>query len=642
MSAQAASTAREIEDVGASDAQDVGAGDAPPGSRPASKAPTRALRRTLRYLRPYWLATLGALVALCLVSAANLLIPQLIHLAIDQGITAGRGRALWLATFGLAAVALIRALFTFAQGYLAERASHHVAYDLRDALFARIEALSFSYHDRAQTGQLLTRLTDDVEQIRRFINGGVIQCIAAIIMLCGSAVFLLMLNWRMALIALTTIPVILFLLLRMVQRVSPLYVQAQQKLDHLNTILREDLVGTRVIRAFLREAYENARYGRANGELLDKNLATVRAVSQTFPLVIFCSNLGTLAVLWYGGSEVITGRLSIGELVAFNVYLTLLIFPVLNIGFLAATISQAGASSLRVLEILEAPLGVEDAEDAKPLPRFTDKIEFRDVRFRYLESEKEILCGVSFTVKAGQSVALVGATGSGKSTIINLLPRFYDATSGSVSIDGQDLRNVTLDSLRGQIGIALQETLLFSGTVREQISFGKPTATQEEVEAAAVAAQADSFIRELPQGYDTVIGERGLGLSGGQRQRIAIARALLIEPSILLLDESTSAVDAATESAIREALKEAVRRRSSTVFVIARRPATLRKADLILVLDDGRIVAQGRHAELMRESVLYKELVGAHMEGEADSTPDGFLRELSAALPEHAYEGNES
>jgi ATP-binding cassette, subfamily B, multidrug efflux pump len=641
MSAQAASTARELEDVGTNDAQEVGTSDAPP-SHPASKAPLRALRRTLRYLRPYWLATLGALLSLCLVSAANLLIPQLIHLAIDQGITAGQGRALWLATFGLASVALMRAIFTFAQGYLAERASHHVAYDLRDALFARIEALSFSYHDRAQTGQLLTRLTDDVEQICRFINGGVIQCIAAIIMLFGSAVLLLMLNWRMALIALTTIPVILFLLLRMVQRVSPLYVQAQQKLDNLNTILREDLVGTRVVRAFMREGYENARYGRANSELLDKNLTTVRAVSQTFPLVIFCSNLGALAVLWYGGSEVITGRLSIGELVAFNVYLTLLIFPVLNIGFLAASISQAGASSLRVLEILEAPLGVEDAEDAQPLPRFTDKIEFRDVRFRYFESEREILCGVSFTVKAGQSVALVGATGSGKSTIINLLPRFYDATSGSVSIDGHDLRAVTLHSLRSQIGIVLQETLLFSGTVREQITFGKPAATQEEVEAAALAAQADAFIRELPQGYDTIIGERGVGLSGGQRQRIAIARALLIEPSILLLDESTSAVDAETESAIRAALAESARRRSSTVFVIARRLATLRRADLILLLDGGRIAAQGTHAELMRDSVLYNALVGAQMEGEEDSTPDG-AQEINEALPEYAYaQENES
>jgi ATP-binding cassette, subfamily B, multidrug efflux pump len=621
MSAQAASAEREF--------VDVRAGDAPPAARPKSKAPARALRRTLGYLRPYWLETLGALVALCLVSAANLLIPQLIHFAIDEGIAAGQGRALSFATFGLVAVALMRAVCTFAQGYLAERASHNVAFDLRDALFARIEALSFSYHDRAQTGQLLTRLTDDVEQIRRFIQGGVIQFIAAIIMLVGSASLLFMLNWRLALIALTSIPVILFLLLRMVQRVSPLYVQAQQKLDNLNTILREDLVGTRVIRACLREAYENARYGAANTELLDKNLTTVRAISQAFPLVIFFSNLGTLAVLWYGGSEVISGRLSIGALVAFNVYLTLLIFPVLNIGFLAASISQAGASSLRVLEILEAPLGVEDAADAKPLPRCTDKIEFRDVRFRYPGSEKEILCGVSFTVEAGQTVALVGATGSGKSTIINLVPRFYDATSGSVSIDGQDLREVTLASLRSQIGIVLQETILLSGTVREQITFGKPEATQEEVEAAAVAAQADSFIRDLPQGYDTIIGERGVGLSGGQRQRISIARALLIEPSILLLDESTSAVDAETESAIREGLAESVRRRSSTVFVITRRPATLRNADLILLLDDGCIAARGTHAELMRESALYNEIVGA--------------QEVSEALPEYAYaQENES
>ena len=507
MSAQAASTARE--------SPDAATGEAPREPRPTSQSPIPALRRTLGYLRPYRLATFGALVSLCLVSAANLLIPQLIHLAIDRGITAGDRRVILWATAGLVSVALLRGLFTFVQGYLAERASHNVAHDLRDALFARIEGLSFSYHDRAQTGQLLTRVTDDVEQIRRFINGGIVQCIAALIMLFGSAILLCALNWRLALIALLSVPVILFVLLRMVQRISPLYSEAQQQLDQLNTILREDLAGTRVIRAFVREAHENARYGATNRKLLDKNLTTLRAVSKTFPLVIFFSNLGTLAVLWFGGSEVIAGRLSIGELVAFNVYLTLLIFPVLSIGFLAASISQAGASSRRVLEILDAPLGVEDAPDAAPLPRFKDKIEFTDVRFRYLESEQEILRGVSFTVRAGQTVALVGATGSGKSTIINLLPRFYDATGGSVTIDGRNLRGVTLDSLRRQVGIVLQETLLFSGTVRDNITYGKLSATHEEIESAAVAAQADAFIRELPQGYDTVIGERGIGLSGG-------------------------------------------------------------------------------------------------------------------------------
>src|ERR687884_389346 len=513
---------------------------APPGGM-------RALRRALAYLRSHRRAAAGAFVALLVVTAANLVAPQLIRLAIDRGLAGGRWSMVLVAAGGLVAVALARGFCTFLQGYLAERASQGVAYDLRNALFERIERLSFSYYDRVQTGQLVTRLTNDVEQIRQFAGNGIVQLAAATIMLAGSTVLLLALNWRLALVALAIMPVIVTLIVRFVRRIGPLFSEVQQTLGRLNTILQEDLAGTRVIRAFVREGDEIARYRTANDALLDKNLQAMRLFSSNFPLIFFFANLGTLAIIWYGGLQTMGGQLSIGELIAFNTYLSFLLQPVLTIGFLSAGISRAGASSQRIFEILDAPLEVHDAPDARPLPLIRGRVDFRDVHFRYPGSEREILRGISVTVEPGQTVAILGTTGSGKSTLVNLLPRFYDVMDGSVAIDGHDVRDVTLASLRSQIGIVMQSPLLFSGSVRDNIAYGRPNATPDEVEAAARAARADEFIQGLPEGYDTVIGERGIGLSGGQRQRIAIARALLIDPRLLILDDSTSAVDAQTE-----------------------------------------------------------------------------------------------
>jgi ATP-binding cassette subfamily B protein len=573
----------------------------------------RALRRALAYLRTYRRAAGGAFVALLVVTAANLVTPQLIRLAIDRGLTGRRWSIVLVAVGGLVAVALARGLCTFLQGYLAERASQGVAYDLRNALFERIERLSFSYYDRVQTGQLVTRLTNDVEQIRQFAGNGIVQLAAATIMLAGSTVLLLALNWRLALVALAIMPVIVTLIVRFVRRIGPLFREVQQSLGRLNTILQEDLAGMRVIRAFVREGNERARYRAANEALLDKNLQVMRMFSTNFPLVFFFANLGTLAIIWYGGLQTMAGQLSIGELIAFNTYLSFLLQPVLTIGFLSAGISRAGASSQRIFEILDAPLEVQDAPDARLLPPIHGYVEFTDVHFRYPGSEREILRGISLVVEPGQTVAILGTTGSGKSTLVNLLPRFYDVTAGSVAIDGHDVRAVTLASLRSQIGIVLQEALLFSGSVRDNIAYGMPDATLEEVEAAACAAQADEFIRSLPQAYDTIVGERGVGLSGGQRQRIAIARALLIDPRLLILDDSTSAVDAATEVLIQEALDRLMRDARRTAFVIAQRISTVRDADLILILDDGLIAAQGTHEELLRESPLYNEILGSQL-----------------------------
>lgn len=551
--------------------------------------------------------------SLLLVSGANLLTPLLIGRAIDDGIRPGKLRVIFLIVGVMAGVALVQGVFQFLQGYLAERASQGVAYDLRDGLFAKIERLSFSYYDKVETGQLITRLTNDVEQVRTFSGSGIVQLANAVVMLFGAAALLFYLNWRLALIALAIVPVIGILLFRFVGKVGPMFRSVQQALGKLNTVLQEDLSGIRVIRAFAREDYETQRYREANRTLLDRNLATVRVFSNNFPFVFLFANLGTLLIVLFGGLQVIGGGLQIGQLVAFNSLLGFMLFPVLTIGFLSASISRAGASAQRVFELLDAPMDVQDSPDAKPLPPIRCRVEFDNVSFRYPGTERDILSNVSFAVEPGQTVAVLGTTGSGKSTLVNLLPRFYDVTGGSVKIDGYDVRDVTLSSLRRQIGIVLQETRLFSGTVRDNVAFGKPDATDEEITEAARAAQADGFISSLPEGYATVIGERGLGLSGGQRQRIAIARALLVEPRLLILDDSTSAVDAETEAAIQETLDRLMREQSRTVFVIAQRVSTVRDADLILILDESEIAASGTHETLLRESELYNEILGSQL-----------------------------
>jgi ATP-binding cassette subfamily B multidrug efflux pump len=587
------------------------------GGSPAEQTSfTRGLQavfRALLYLRSYKVGAFGAFLALLLASAASLVSPQLIAYAIDDGIAPRRLSAILLAVGGLVAAALLGGLFTFLQGYLAERASQGVAYDLRNDLFARIERLGFTYYDRVETGQLVTRLTSDVEQIRTFTGSGAVQLAAAVVMLVGTTTLLLVIDWQLALVALAIVPLIFVLLLRFVRRIGPLFRAVQQTLGRLNSVLQEDLAGLRVIRTFAREEYESARYRSVNDELLDKNLSTVRVSSNNFPFVFLLANIGTLLIVLFGGFQVIAGRLSIGELVAFNTYLGFLLFPIFTIGFLAASVSRAGASSLRVFEVLDAPLEVQDAPDAVPLPPISCRVEFDDVRFRYPGDEREILRGVSFVAKPGQTVAILGTTGSGKSTLVNLIPRFYDVTEGAVLLDGHDVRDVTLASLRSQIGVVMQSSLLFSGSVRDNIAYGKPDATQQEIEAAARAAQAHEFISALPQGYDTIIGERGVGLSGGQRQRVAIARALLIDPRLLILDDSTSAVDAETEAAIQESLDRLMRDSRRTVFVIAQRISTVRDADLILVLDDGEIAAMGTHEELLRDSELYNEILGSQL-----------------------------
>ena len=565
------------------------------------------LRRMFVYLVHYWKTALGALLSLLLVNAANLYTPQLLRRLIDKGITPLNMQVVWGVAGALVAVAAGRGLFNFLQGYLGEVTSQGVAYDLRNVIFTKLQNLSFSYHDRSQTGKLMTRMTSDVELVRMFIGFGLVQLLSAIILLIGTLVMLFSMNWQLSLLLLLMVPLIGFIFSLFVRHLMPLSRTVQQKLGALNTILQENLAGMRIVKAFAREGFESGRYNLRNQDLLDANVTLLKLFTTYFPLIFFISNLGVVAVVGAGGWQVIGGSLSLGELVAFLGYVSYLLMPMFAMGMIGAMLSRAEASAQRLFDVLDAESEVKDRTGATELPKIRGRVQFEDVSFHYVGAESDVVSGLSFSTEPGQTIAILGQTGAGKSSIINLIPRFYDVTAGRVLIDGCDVRDVTIDSLRSQIGIVLQETTLFSGTIRENIAYGRPAASLDEVVVAARAAQAHEFISELPDGYDTVVGERGVGLSGGQKQRVAIARALLLDPRILIMDDSTSSVDAETEYKIQQALETLQKGR--TTFVIAQRISTVRAADKILLLDKSRLAAEGTHQELIQTSEIYVEIL---------------------------------
>ncbi|WP_339378675.1 ABC transporter ATP-binding protein [Calothrix sp. NIES-2100] len=565
----------------------------------------QAIQRVLVSLSNYRWISLGAFLSLLLLTVANAVTPQLFRWGIDRGIAPHNLQIVLESGAWMVVAAIARGLFNFGQSYWAEAASQGVAYDLRNKIFSKIQNLSFSYHDRSQTSQLLTRVTSDIEQIRTFIGTSLIQVIGAVVTLVSVAVIILLMNWRLALITLTVVPMAGWLMAQFITRNERLFRQVQEQLSGLNAVLQENLLGIRVVKAFVRESAERSRYTRLNDALVKANMKTIDAIHNTFPFIFLLSNLVTLAVFAYGGAQVIDNRFSIGELVAFNSYLVLILQPILLIGFAAPAIASAAASAQRVYEVVDAKVEIRDRPQAIEFNSCAGRITFENVSFRYPGATTEALKNVSFETKPNELIAVLGMTGSGKSTVMNLIPRFYDVTNGAIRIDGRDVRDFTLKSLRSHIGIVFQETTLFSGTIRENISYAKPHATLEEVIAVAKTAQMHDFIASLPDSYETIVGERGIGLSGGQKQRIAIARTLLTDYSILILDDSTSAVDAKTAAQIQAELDNFMRQKACVTFVVAQRITTVKNADRILLIDKGRLVAQGTHEELMQTSPLY-------------------------------------
>jgi ATP-binding cassette subfamily B multidrug efflux pump len=602
------------------------------------------LGRSLAYLGHYRRVALIAYTALLISTGAQLMVPWLVRNIIDsitEGTTAqvildlpenaqqqivaqrattleqiqrdadGAEEAILAVGVAIVIFALSRGLFAFIQGYMAERLSQSVAFDFRNELFSKIQRLSFSYHDRNQTGQLMIRATDDVEKVRLFAGQGLLLSLQALVLLTGTLIILLTTNFKLTLVALPILPLAIVMFLFFGSVAQPMFAKLQIKLSYLNTILQENLAGIRVVKAFGREPQEQQRFQAAADDFLSQNLKISRTFAAIFPTVFLIASLGQAAVLYAGSFQILDGTLTLGEWQEFSLYLVYVFFPLGQLGFIISLMSQAAASSTRIFEILDTRNEVEDKPEALELTAITGVVEFQNVSFRYFNSGEFVLRNVSFEAAPGQTVALLGATGSGKTTIINLLPRFYDASEGRVLIDGHDVRDTTLNSLRSHIGIVLQETTLFSGTIRENIAFGRPDASIDEVIAVAKAAAAHDFIMSFPEGYDTPVGERGTTLSGGQKQRIAIARALLLNPRILILDDSTSSVDVATEYRIQQALDKLMKNRTS--FVIAQRISTVLNADLILVLDKGHIAARGTHEELMENSPIYVDIYNSQL-----------------------------
>ena len=518
--------------------------------------------------------------------------------------------------------AAVRGLFAFLQAYWGEKNSQAVAYDIRNELYAKIQSLSFSYHDKNQTGQLMIRATDDVEKVRLFIGQGLLQLVGAIILLTGTVIILFSTNTTLAWTAMPILPVALVLFMFFGIISQPLFAKVQQKLSALNTILQENLAGVKVIKAFTRGKEQQTKFRNAADATMNQAITVARLFTFLFPLVFLIANLGQAAILNVGGKQIISGLLSLGEWQEFSLYLIYLFFPIAQFGFIITQMGQASASADRIFEILDAKNDIVDRPNAIRLPDVTGIVKFEDVTFRYFGGGDPVLKNVSFTAKPGETIALLGATGSGKTSIINMLPRFYDPSEGKITIDGHDLRDVRLESLRSQIGIVLQETTLFSGSIRDNIAFGKPDASQQDIESAAKATQAHDFILSFPDGYNTHVGERGTTLSGGQKQRVAIARALLLNPRILILDDSTSSVDLHTEAQLQKALEVLMKGRTS--FVIAQRISTVMNADKIIVLDKGGIVAEGKHNDLMEDSAIYAEIYNSQILAHETQTSEVF------------------
>ncbi len=560
-----------------------------------------------KFLKPYWRWAALAPLLMLLEVTMDLMQPRMIERIVDEGIARLDMTLVIQTGLLMMGLALIGAVGGITNGVCAVRAVQAFGADLREELFRKVQTFSFGNLDDLETGQLITRLTNDVTQVQNAIQMMLRILVRAPLLLVGSLVMAIVTSPQLAFLPLVLMPVELLVVVWIVNKATPMYTLVQERLDALNEVMQENLAGVRVVKAFARAQHEQTRFGAANDDLMERGIHVARTVALTMPYMMLSMNLGVAGVLWFGGVLVTRGAMEVGQIIAFVNYLMTTLFSLMMVSGMVIQVARAAASAERIQEVLESEPQVQNRPGALCHFATRGQVAFENVTFAYDgDGCDPVLKGVSFTAEPGQTVALLGTTGAGKSSLVHLIPRFYDVTGGRVTMDGVDVRDVDQDSLRHVIGIALQETVLFSGTIRDNIRYGRPDATEEEVIAAAKAAQAHDFILSFPEGYDTILGQRGVNLSGGQKQRIAIARAILLKPAVLILDDSTSAVDVETETKIETALEDALNHH--TRFVIAQRISTVLEADKILVLDDGRIVAEGTHGDLLTSSPIYREI----------------------------------
>jgi ATP-binding cassette subfamily B protein len=572
--------------------------------------------RLMSFLKKHWAMWIVAFLCLSASTVFSLIIPKMLGNGIDTVLNSGRAATLIIAAGIILGSSALRGITGYGNRYFTQVISQRVAYDLRNHLYDHLQGLSFAYYDKAQTGQLMSRATVDIEAVRAFISMGLLQILQTAFLTVGISWLLISLDWRLALMTLAFVPLMAYRAVLTSHRLRPVWLKVQQLIASLGTTLQESLTGVRIVKSFAQEKSEGKKFADDSRRLFDTQIDAARIVAFNTPLMVFLIGAPTALVLWYGGHQVIAGNLTIGGVVQFIMYLGMLAMPIRALGMVTNMYSRSMSAGERILEILDTKSPVKEKPDAIVLDKLKGQVVFEDVSFGYAENAPA-LHSINFSAQPGQLVALVGASGSGKSTIINLILRFYDVTGGRITMDGIDIRDISLASLRKNIGTAQQDVFLFSTTIRNNIAYGMPDAGIEQVIAAAKAAQIHDFIMSLPDGYETWVGERGHTLSGGEKQRVTIARAILKNPSILILDEITSSVDAETERLIRRAVDELIKGR--TTFIISHRLPIITNADLILVIKDGQIVERGKHQELMAKSTLYRQTYLSQLSSAHDS-----------------------
>ena len=613
----------------------------------------RWLLRLIPYLKPYKAKLSLAWISMLAAAAFVMVSPLLVRFAIDFGLDPqkdaagklvsldGNERLIIFGSLALVAFAIGRGLAQFGQQYLGETVGQSVAYDIRNEIYDNLQHLSYAYHDQVQTGQIMSRATQDVENIRMFVNMGALRLAFITVMLLISVVGMFLINLQLAIVSVATLPFLGWRSYITSSRLRPVWMQIQQNQAEMTQVAEEGLTGIRVVKAFAQEPFESQKFAAAARSQADLQYYSSRVMAGNQPMLQGVSAAQVAVTVGVGAYFVAQGNLTVGDLTLFTLWLNTLQLPVRSIGFIINLVARCISSAERVFELIDAQSAVQEKPDAMALENVTGHVKFENVSFGY-DNVSAVLSDVDIDATPGKVIALLGPTGSGKSTVVNLIPRFYDVTAGKITIDGHDVRDVTLDSLRKSIGIVQQDVFLFIGTIRDNIAYGRPEATKEEIEAAAKAARIHDFIVSLPYGYDEWVGERGVTLSGGQKQRIAIARTLLLDPKILIFDDSTASVDSQTEFMIQQALNELMQGR--TTFVIAQRLRTVMRADEILVLQNGRVVQRGKHSELLEQEGLYRRIFDLELrdQEEALGRPTPSSVAATIAQPSNGSNGSHS